>query len=70
MVNIFIDPHPKDHTCNEEGTMYEDKSGKRHYFKDNLKANEFYEQNYKDITSGSVCCSICNGAEIDKAHWL
>ena len=58
---------PTDHICNEDGMMYELTYGERHFFKERVEADKFFDENCDRIHSASVCCSICGQAEIDKA---
>ena len=54
----------KDHNCNENSTMFETKNG-RVFFTNDKDSAKYYDENYKDITTGSVACSICNKASVD-----
>ena len=58
----------KDHECNKDAVIYIGLDGIRSFFTDQNEADEFYRENYTDITSGSVACSICGHAAIDD-HW-
>lgn len=60
----------KDHVCNENGTVYGTKDGKRHFFKKGSEAEKWYAENYQEANMGSVACSICGGAAIDSAYKL
>lgn len=59
---------PVDHKCNEDATVYELRTGQRITLSAGDK--KYYEDNYKEIVSGSVACSICGRTAIDMAHYL
>lgn len=58
---------PKDHTCNDLGSVYETYDGERHFFSDEEKAKEWYEENYREVGMWSCACSICERAEFDNS---
>jgi hypothetical protein len=52
-----------------DNVCYETNEG-RFFFKNKEEADEWFNNNYKDVSSGSVACSICGRAAIDNAMWL
>jgi hypothetical protein len=66
---IMCGGEPTDHKCNEDAVCYETNEG-RFFFKNKEEADEWFNNNYKDVSSGSVACSICGRAAIDNAMWL
>jgi len=66
---IMCGGEPTDHKCNEDAICYDTNEG-RFFFKDIKEADKWYENNYKNVTGGSVACSICGRAMIDNAMWL
>ena len=57
----------KDHECDEKATVYGTRNGQDFYFKDANEGKKWYDKNYRDVTMGSVACSICGRAAIDDA---
>lgn len=55
----------KDHECNEDGAVMILADGTRL-----PDTKENYEKHWQQVTGGSVCCTICGSAAIDKAMWL
>lgn len=66
---IMCGGEPTDHKCNEDAICYDTNEG-RFFFNDSKEANKWYNDNYKNVRSGSVACSICGRAAIDNAMWL
>lgn len=61
---------PIDHVCNEDAMVYGLRNGERKFFTDSGEERLYYENNYKEILSGSVACSLCGRAAIDDAMRL
>lgn len=57
----------KDHECNDIAIVFKTKSGERHYFDNKRAADSWYDENFKEVTTGSVACSICGTAAIDRS---
>lgn len=55
-----------EHICNDDGSVFETKDGKRHFFASRELAQSWYEINYEQVVMGSVACNICKEAFIDK----
>ena len=68
--NAFICDAKKDHECDKKAIIYEKKDGKRFFFTNTEEADKFIDENHKDIVMGSVACSICESAAIDKVRWF
>lgn len=58
------------HECNDFGTTYETRDGKRHNFLDEKLSESWYNENYQNVLMASVSCSICGEAMIDNAWKL
>ena len=65
---IICGREPIDHKCNEDGICYDTNEG-RFFFTDKQEASNWYNENYTNVMSGSVACSICGRAYIDNAMW-
>ena len=66
---IICGGEPTDHKCNEDAIVYETKSGEKFYFKNSEEGHKWYQENYEQVISGSVACSICKRAAIDNSMW-
>ena len=67
---IICGGEPTEHVCNDNAICYDTKTGERFFFDDSNEGHEWYQNNYEQVTCGSVACSICKRAEIDNAMWL
>lgn len=67
---IMCGGEPKDHKCNEDAVCYDTKGGERFLFKDSKEGGIWYNDNYKDVRSGSVACSVCGRALLDNAMFM
>lgn len=56
-----------DHVCDEKATVYGLANGERVILTENDR--DYYDKNYQDIVFGSVGCSVCGRAAIDRAHY-
>ena len=59
-----------DHICDEKASVYETKDGQRFYFRSEVEAKKWYDENYMRTIMGSVACSVCGGAAFDNAWKL
>jgi len=66
---IVCGGEPSDHKCNEDAICY-DTNEDRFFFKDKKEADKWYSDNYKNVKSGSVACSICERAAIDNMYFI
>jgi len=66
---IICGGEPADHKCNEDAICY-DTNESRFFFKNSEEADKWYKDNYENVRSCSVACSICGRAAIDNAMWL
>lgn len=57
-----------EHKCNEVASVYELRNGERIFIIDN--DDQWFAENFKEVISGSVACSICRRAVIDNAPYL
>jgi hypothetical protein len=66
---IMCGGEPTDHKCNEDAICYYTNEG-RYFFNNKKEAEKWFNDNYMNVISGSVACSICGRAAIDNAMWL